>query len=149
MTRFKSRLKRNVLTLWEWVFVACVSIFCCVLLSLFAFSFSAFTHHFNFLTFHSEDLILSSSNRCFEPDEHDENHIFYKTIPYSVPRSQACAQSVQNSEDESFRKAFLPDIRLFMHKDDINMSEWNRLSHFNNPFGFMGFKYDGRCCLSV
>ncbi|XP_025765716.1 alpha-N-acetylgalactosaminide alpha-2,6-sialyltransferase 1-like [Oreochromis niloticus] len=22
------------------------------------------------------------------------------------------------------------------------MSEWNRLSHFNNPFGFMQFKYD-------
>ncbi|KAK5906186.1 hypothetical protein CgunFtcFv8_002075 [Champsocephalus gunnari] len=22
------------------------------------------------------------------------------------------------------------------------MSEWNRLSHFNNPFGFMGFKHD-------
>ncbi|KAM8728996.1 alpha-N-acetylgalactosaminide alpha-2,6-sialyltransferase 1-like [Acanthopagrus schlegelii] len=58
------------------------------------------------------------------------------------PRHTACAQSVQNSEDESFRKAFLPNIRLYMHKDDINMSEWNRLSHFNNPFGFMGFKHD-------
>ncbi|XP_073345265.1 alpha-N-acetylgalactosaminide alpha-2,6-sialyltransferase 1-like [Pagrus major] len=58
------------------------------------------------------------------------------------PRHTTCAQSVQNSEDESFRKAFLPNIRLFLHKDDINMSEWNRLSHFNNPFGFMGYKYD-------
>ncbi|XP_056222942.1 alpha-N-acetylgalactosaminide alpha-2,6-sialyltransferase 1-like isoform X2 [Seriola aureovittata] len=58
------------------------------------------------------------------------------------PRQTTCAQSVRNSEDESFKKAFLPNMRLFMHKDNINMSEWNRLSHFNNPFGFMEFKYD-------
>uniref|UniRef100_A0A672H5U3 alpha-N-acetylgalactosaminide alpha-2,6-sialyltransferase n=1 Tax=Salarias fasciatus TaxID=181472 RepID=A0A672H5U3_SALFA len=32
-----------------------------------------------------------------------------------------------------FRKAFLPNIRLFLHKDNINVSEWNRLSHFNKP----------------
>ncbi|XP_070847205.1 alpha-N-acetylgalactosaminide alpha-2,6-sialyltransferase 1.1 [Chaetodon trifascialis] len=56
------------------------------------------------------------------------------------PRNSTCAQSVQNSE--SFKEAFLPNIRLFLHKDSINMSEWNRLSHFNNPFGFMGYKYD-------
>ncbi|XP_067431964.1 alpha-N-acetylgalactosaminide alpha-2,6-sialyltransferase 1-like isoform X1 [Thunnus thynnus] len=58
------------------------------------------------------------------------------------PRQTTCAQSLRKSEDESFKKAFLPNIRLFMHKDNINMSEWNRLSHFNNPFGFMGYKYD-------
>ncbi|KAM9336928.1 alpha-N-acetylgalactosaminide alpha-2,6-sialyltransferase 1-like [Symphorus nematophorus] len=58
------------------------------------------------------------------------------------PRHTTCAQSLQSSEDESFKEAFLPNIRLFLHKDDINMSEWNRLSHFNNPFGFMGLKYD-------
>ncbi|KAI3364771.1 hypothetical protein L3Q82_000982 [Scortum barcoo] len=52
-----------------------------------------------------------------------------------------CSQSLRHSEDESFKKAFLPNIRLFLHKDNINMSEWNRLSHFNNPFGFMEFKY--------
>ncbi|XP_035814045.2 alpha-N-acetylgalactosaminide alpha-2,6-sialyltransferase 1.1 isoform X2 [Amphiprion ocellaris] len=58
------------------------------------------------------------------------------------PRPTTCAHSLRNSKDESFRRAFLPDIRLFLHKDNINMSEWNRLSHFNNPFGFMEYKYD-------
>ncbi|XP_034564560.1 alpha-N-acetylgalactosaminide alpha-2,6-sialyltransferase 1-like [Notolabrus celidotus] len=57
------------------------------------------------------------------------------------PKQKTCAQSLRNSQDESFKKAFLPNIRLYMHKDNINMSEWNRLSHFNNPFGFMGFQY--------
>uniref|UniRef100_UPI0037E93B79 alpha-N-acetylgalactosaminide alpha-2,6-sialyltransferase 1-like n=1 Tax=Semicossyphus pulcher TaxID=241346 RepID=UPI0037E93B79 len=57
------------------------------------------------------------------------------------PRQTTCAQSLRNSQDESFKKAFLPNIRLYMHKDNVNMSEWNRLSHFNNPFGFMEFQY--------
>ncbi|CAJ1080025.1 alpha-N-acetylgalactosaminide alpha-2%2C6-sialyltransferase 1-like isoform X1 [Xyrichtys novacula] len=57
------------------------------------------------------------------------------------PRQTTCAQSLRNSQDESFKKAFLPNIRLYLHKDNFNMSEWNRLSHFNNPFGFMGFHY--------
>uniref|UniRef100_A0AAQ4R3I4 alpha-N-acetylgalactosaminide alpha-2,6-sialyltransferase n=1 Tax=Gasterosteus aculeatus aculeatus TaxID=481459 RepID=A0AAQ4R3I4_GASAC len=58
-----------------------------------------------------------------------------------APRRQTtCAQSLQNSEDKDFKKNFLPNIRLFM--DKMNMSEWNRLSHFNNPFGFMQVKYD-------
>ncbi|CAI5658456.1 unnamed protein product [Oreochromis niloticus] len=57
-------------------------------------------------------------------------------------RRPTCAQSLRNSQDEKFKKAFLPNIRLFLHKDNINMSEWNRLSHFNNPFGFMDYKYD-------
>ncbi|XP_040885251.1 alpha-N-acetylgalactosaminide alpha-2,6-sialyltransferase 1-like [Toxotes jaculatrix] len=58
------------------------------------------------------------------------------------PRQTTCAQSLRNSEDKSFKKAFLPNIRLFLHKESINMSEWNRLSHFNNPFGFMEYKYN-------
>ncbi|XP_072229818.1 alpha-N-acetylgalactosaminide alpha-2,6-sialyltransferase 1.1 [Leuresthes tenuis] len=58
------------------------------------------------------------------------------------PRQTTCAQSLRNSKDEFFQKSFLPNIRLFLHKDNINMSEWNRLSHFNNPFGFMEFKYN-------
>ncbi|XP_033468044.1 alpha-N-acetylgalactosaminide alpha-2,6-sialyltransferase 1-like isoform X2 [Epinephelus lanceolatus] len=58
------------------------------------------------------------------------------------PRPWTCAESLRNSEDESFKKAFLPNIRLFLHKDNINVSEWNRLSHFNNPFGFMQLPYD-------
>ncbi|XP_074519476.1 alpha-N-acetylgalactosaminide alpha-2,6-sialyltransferase 1-like [Halichoeres trimaculatus] len=32
-------------------------------------------------------------------------------------------------------------MRMYLHKDNFNMSEWNRLSHFNCPFGFMGFHY--------
>ncbi|XP_037318809.2 alpha-N-acetylgalactosaminide alpha-2,6-sialyltransferase 2-like [Pungitius pungitius] len=55
-------------------------------------------------------------------------------------RPTTCAQSLRNSEDKDFKKNFLPDIRLFM--DKVNMSEWNRLSHFNNPFGFMQFRYE-------
>uniref|UniRef100_A0A3B5LDB9 alpha-N-acetylgalactosaminide alpha-2,6-sialyltransferase n=1 Tax=Xiphophorus couchianus TaxID=32473 RepID=A0A3B5LDB9_9TELE len=30
---------------------------------------------------------------------------------------------------------------MFLHKDNFGIREWNRLSHFNNPFGFMGMKY--------
>ncbi|XP_061913176.1 alpha-N-acetylgalactosaminide alpha-2,6-sialyltransferase 1-like isoform X2 [Entelurus aequoreus] len=60
----------------------------------------------------------------------------------AAPRQSTCQQSLRNSQDESFRKGFLPNIRLFLHKDNINMSEWNRLSHFNSPYGFMGFTYD-------
>nr|XP_057922793.1 alpha-N-acetylgalactosaminide alpha-2,6-sialyltransferase 1-like [Doryrhamphus excisus] len=58
------------------------------------------------------------------------------------PRESTCRQSLRNSQDENFRKAYLPNIRLFLHKNNINMSEWNRLSHFNNPFGFMDFSYN-------
>ncbi|MED6295454.1 hypothetical protein CHARACLAT_032032 [Characodon lateralis] len=58
------------------------------------------------------------------------------------PRPSTCAQSLRNSEEEDFQKAFLPNIRMFLHKDNINMREWNRLSHFNNPFGFMEMKYE-------
>uniref|UniRef100_A0A3Q3XQB9 alpha-N-acetylgalactosaminide alpha-2,6-sialyltransferase n=1 Tax=Mola mola TaxID=94237 RepID=A0A3Q3XQB9_MOLML len=60
----------------------------------------------------------------------------------ATPTHSTCSQSLHNSEDEGFRKAFLPNIRLFLRKDSINMSEWNRLSHFNNPFGFMEYKYE-------
>uniref|UniRef100_A0A672H5V1 alpha-N-acetylgalactosaminide alpha-2,6-sialyltransferase n=1 Tax=Salarias fasciatus TaxID=181472 RepID=A0A672H5V1_SALFA len=58
------------------------------------------------------------------------------------PLPDTCADSLRKSKDENFTKAFIPNIRLFSHKDNINMSEWNRLSHFNNPYGFMGFKYN-------
>ncbi|XP_077359383.1 alpha-N-acetylgalactosaminide alpha-2,6-sialyltransferase 1-like [Festucalex cinctus] len=60
----------------------------------------------------------------------------------AAPANTRCQQSLRNSKDQNFKKAFLPNIRLFLHKDNINMSEWNRLSHFNNPFGFMGYSYN-------
>uniref|UniRef100_A0A3P8W098 alpha-N-acetylgalactosaminide alpha-2,6-sialyltransferase n=1 Tax=Cynoglossus semilaevis TaxID=244447 RepID=A0A3P8W098_CYNSE len=64
--------------------------------------------------------------------------IFDNVYNQDTPSRQT---SLQNSQDDSFRKSFLPNIRLFLHKDSINMSEWNRLSHYNNPFGFMEYNY--------
>ncbi|XP_063750232.1 alpha-N-acetylgalactosaminide alpha-2,6-sialyltransferase 1-like isoform X3 [Eleginops maclovinus] len=81
-------------------------------------------------------LLKSSYKKLPEWDFED---IYNQDAP---PRQTTCAKSLRNSEDENFKKNFLPNIRLYMHKDNVNMSEWNRLSHFNNPFGFMGFKHD-------
>uniref|UniRef100_UPI003AAAE3F1 alpha-N-acetylgalactosaminide alpha-2,6-sialyltransferase 1-like n=1 Tax=Centroberyx gerrardi TaxID=166262 RepID=UPI003AAAE3F1 len=58
------------------------------------------------------------------------------------PRQTTCPQPLQKTEDPSFKQAFIPNVRLFMHKDRLDMSEWNRLAHFNNPFGFMQYKHD-------
>ncbi|KAF7668171.1 hypothetical protein LDENG_00027190 [Lucifuga dentata] len=69
----------------------------------------------------------------------DFNDVYY---PDAQPRPATCPQSVLKAEDQSFKQAYIPNMRLFMHKDSLNMSEWNRLSHFNNPFGFMEYKYD-------
>jgi hypothetical protein len=30
-----------------------------------------------------------------------------------------------------------------MYNRSVTVREWNRLSHFNNPFGFMGYDYRG------
>ncbi|KAM4526361.1 alpha-N-acetylgalactosaminide alpha-2,6-sialyltransferase 1-like [Fundulus diaphanus] len=60
----------------------------------------------------------------------------------TLPRSTTCVQSLRNSKDETFQRAFLPNVRLFLHKDNFNIREWNRLSHFNHPFGYMEMKYD-------
>lgn len=57
-------------------------------------------------------------------------------------RPTTCAQSLRNSDDEKFQNTFLPNMRMFLHKDNFNIKEWNRLSHFNSPFGFMEMKYD-------
>ncbi|XP_058492979.1 alpha-N-acetylgalactosaminide alpha-2,6-sialyltransferase 1-like [Solea solea] len=77
---------------------------------------------------------------------------FFKRLPHfdfeevydmdAKSKQTTCAQSLRNSEDQDFKKAFLPNIGLFLHKDSINMSKWNQLSHFNNPFGFMEFHHD-------
>ncbi|XP_037546864.1 alpha-N-acetylgalactosaminide alpha-2,6-sialyltransferase 1-like [Nematolebias whitei] len=69
----------------------------------------------------------------------DFEDIYNQDVP---PRLTTCIQSLRNSKDNDFQKAFLPNIRLYLHRDSINMSEWNRLSHFNNPFGFMQMKHD-------
>ncbi|KAJ8399785.1 hypothetical protein AAFF_G00408900 [Aldrovandia affinis] len=57
------------------------------------------------------------------------------------PREMTCQQSPLNSKDSEFLEAFIPNIQLFMHREHLNVSEWNRLAHFNNPFGFMGYNY--------
>ncbi|KAJ3608528.1 hypothetical protein NHX12_025575 [Muraenolepis orangiensis] len=56
-------------------------------------------------------------------------------------RQTACPLSLRTSEDANFTESFLPNINLFMYNSSVNMSEWNRLSHFNNPFGFMEYDY--------
>ncbi|XP_028976392.1 alpha-N-acetylgalactosaminide alpha-2,6-sialyltransferase 1 isoform X2 [Esox lucius] len=56
-----------------------------------------------------------------------------------LPRNTICPQSLVHSEDQSFKKAFIPDIQLYLHRKLLNVKEWNRLAHFNNPFGFMGY----------
>ncbi|XP_058492978.1 alpha-N-acetylgalactosaminide alpha-2,6-sialyltransferase 1-like isoform X2 [Solea solea] len=77
---------------------------------------------------------------------------FFKRLPHfdfeevydmdAKSKQTTCAQSLRNSEDQDFKKAFLPNIGLFLHKDSINMSKWNQLSHFNSPFGFMESHHD-------
>ncbi|KAI1896668.1 hypothetical protein AGOR_G00097130 [Albula goreensis] len=59
----------------------------------------------------------------------------------SQSRETECQKSLRKSENPEFKEAFIPNIQLFLHKGHVNISEWSRLAHFNNPFGFMGYKY--------
>ncbi|XP_049338022.1 alpha-N-acetylgalactosaminide alpha-2,6-sialyltransferase 1-like isoform X2 [Astyanax mexicanus] len=52
-----------------------------------------------------------------------------------------CAESLRKSKNEDFQKAFIPNIKMYLYQNQLNLSEWNRLSHFNNPFGFMEYNY--------
>lgn len=63
----------------------------------------------------------------------------YRLDPHFKPSE--CATSLQNSSNPTFKKKFIPNIQLFLQSDHLNMSEWNRLYHFNNPFGYMGLNY--------
>ncbi|KAI5103565.1 ST6 (alpha-N-acetyl-neuraminyl-2,3-beta-galactosyl-1, 3)-N-acetylgalactosaminide alpha-2,6-sialyltransferase 1, tandem duplicate 1, partial [Silurus meridionalis] len=60
-----------------------------------------------------------------------------------APRQQVCSKSLQNSKDRELQDTVLWNIQLWFYKDLLNLSEWNRLAHFNNPFGFMEFNYTG------
>ncbi|KAI2658489.1 Alpha-N-acetylgalactosaminide alpha-2,6-sialyltransferase 1 [Labeo rohita] len=60
----------------------------------------------------------------------------------SEARRPTCPKSLQNTEDPKFKEAVLPDIQLWLYKNLLNITEWNRLAHFNNPFGFMEYKYN-------
>ncbi|KAK2876503.1 hypothetical protein Q8A67_020599 [Cirrhinus molitorella] len=57
-------------------------------------------------------------------------------------KRQTCPKSLQNTEDSKFKESVLPDIQLWLYKGLLNITEWNRLAHFNNPFGFMEYKYN-------
>uniref|UniRef100_A0A8C1Q1N9 alpha-N-acetylgalactosaminide alpha-2,6-sialyltransferase n=1 Tax=Cyprinus carpio TaxID=7962 RepID=A0A8C1Q1N9_CYPCA len=57
-------------------------------------------------------------------------------------RKPTCPNSLQNTEDPEFKEAVLPDVQLWLYKGLLNITEWNRLAHFNNPFGFMEYKYN-------
>ncbi|CAB1350979.1 unnamed protein product [Coregonus sp. 'balchen'] len=54
-------------------------------------------------------------------------------------RQMTCPQSLRNSQNPGFKQAFIPDIQLYLHSELLNVSEWNRLAYFNNPFGFMDY----------
>ncbi|XP_031644557.1 alpha-N-acetylgalactosaminide alpha-2,6-sialyltransferase 1-like [Oncorhynchus kisutch] len=54
-------------------------------------------------------------------------------------RQMTCPQSLRNSQNTGFKQAFIPDIQMYLHGELLNVSEWNRLAYFNNPFGFMDY----------
>ncbi|XP_016305794.1 alpha-N-acetylgalactosaminide alpha-2,6-sialyltransferase 1-like isoform X3 [Sinocyclocheilus anshuiensis] len=56
-------------------------------------------------------------------------------------KQSKCMASLRNSSNPVFKEKFIPNIQLFLQSDHLNMSEWNRLYHFNNPFGYMGLNY--------
>ncbi|XP_073683976.1 alpha-N-acetylgalactosaminide alpha-2,6-sialyltransferase 1.2 [Garra rufa] len=56
-------------------------------------------------------------------------------------KQSECTASLRNSSSPVFKEKFIPNIQLFLQRDHLNMSEWNRLYHFNNPFGYMGLNY--------
>ncbi|KAM9462103.1 alpha-N-acetylgalactosaminide alpha-2,6-sialyltransferase 1-like [Clarias gariepinus] len=68
----------------------------------------------------------------------DFEDVYMKTSKAQRP---VCSKSLQKSKDEEFQHAAMWNIQLWLHKGHLNMSEWNRLAHFNNPFGFMEYKY--------
>ncbi|XP_016346481.1 alpha-N-acetylgalactosaminide alpha-2,6-sialyltransferase 1-like isoform X5 [Sinocyclocheilus anshuiensis] len=63
----------------------------------------------------------------------------YRLDPQFKPSE--CMVSLRNSSNPVYKEKFIPNIQLFLQSDHVNMSEWNRLYHFNNPFGYMGFNY--------
>ncbi|KAM9462101.1 alpha-N-acetylgalactosaminide alpha-2,6-sialyltransferase 1-like [Clarias gariepinus] len=70
--------------------------------------------------------------------EWDFEDVYMKTSEVQRP---VCSKSLQKSKDEEFQHAVMWNIQLWLHNGHLNMSEWNRLAHFNNPFGFMEYKY--------
>ncbi|XP_053366873.1 alpha-N-acetylgalactosaminide alpha-2,6-sialyltransferase 1-like [Clarias gariepinus] len=59
----------------------------------------------------------------------------------SETQRPVCSKSLQKSKKQMFQHAAMWNIQLWLHRGHLNMSEWNRLAHFNNPFGFMEFNH--------
>uniref|UniRef100_A0A672QBU5 alpha-N-acetylgalactosaminide alpha-2,6-sialyltransferase n=1 Tax=Sinocyclocheilus grahami TaxID=75366 RepID=A0A672QBU5_SINGR len=66
-------------------------------------------------------------------------------LKYFLSDQHGSALGMTKWISSSFRRPnkekFIPNIQLFLQSDHVNMSEWNRLYHLNNPFGYMGFNY--------
>ncbi|XP_055006249.1 alpha-N-acetylgalactosaminide alpha-2,6-sialyltransferase 1-like [Boleophthalmus pectinirostris] len=67
----------------------------------------------------------------------------YRTERRSHKISQKCDNSLWTriQEEPELKDKFIPNIRMYVYNGSISMSEWNRLSHFNNPFGFMNYTH--------
>ncbi|XP_073684533.1 alpha-N-acetylgalactosaminide alpha-2,6-sialyltransferase 1.1 [Garra rufa] len=137
---------------------------CCVLLYLILWmnlseQFSSKTAFISTLIFSQIKTSLSQTEKPTFPTEREVNitpiPILYKKNFTKLPawdfeddylRNEAkrptCPKSLQNTEDPKFKEAVLPDIQLWLYKGLLNITEWNRLAHFNNPFGFMEYKYN-------
>ncbi|XP_051967934.1 alpha-N-acetylgalactosaminide alpha-2,6-sialyltransferase 1-like isoform X1 [Xyrauchen texanus] len=57
-------------------------------------------------------------------------------------RITTCLKSLHNTKDPKFQKVVLPNIQLWLYRGQLSVTEWNRLAHFNNPFGFMEYNYN-------
>uniref|UniRef100_A0A8C4ST16 alpha-N-acetylgalactosaminide alpha-2,6-sialyltransferase n=1 Tax=Erpetoichthys calabaricus TaxID=27687 RepID=A0A8C4ST16_ERPCA len=55
--------------------------------------------------------------------------------------SQTCPVNLRKSKVDWFKKAFIPDVGIFMHKEHFSELEWKRLEKFNPPYGWMGANY--------
>ncbi|KAJ0060674.1 hypothetical protein NL108_017204 [Boleophthalmus pectinirostris] len=67
----------------------------------------------------------------------------YRTDRERHKTTQKCDNSLWTriQAEPELKDKFIPNIRLYVYNGSISMSEWNRLSHFNNPFGFMNYKH--------
>ncbi|XP_039596220.1 alpha-N-acetylgalactosaminide alpha-2,6-sialyltransferase 1-like isoform X1 [Polypterus senegalus] len=54
---------------------------------------------------------------------------------------KTCPVSLRKSNVDWFKKAFIPDVGIFMHKEHFSEPEWKRLEKFNPPYGWMGTNY--------
>ncbi|XP_030630996.1 alpha-N-acetylgalactosaminide alpha-2,6-sialyltransferase 1-like [Chanos chanos] len=89
---------------------------------------------------HWDDTFLPDMNKHhFSSMPRWEFDDMYRHDPNFKPTT--CARSLRNPEDPEYKSALISDILLFIQRGDLHMSEWKRLHHFNNPFGFMGHNY--------